>query len=131
MSPSLTIAAKKPSSIHSYKELIVWQKSMDLVVAIYDLTEKYPQSELYGLTSQMRRSAVSIPSNIAEGRKRGTRKEFHNFIVIAYGSGAELKTQIEITKRIPFGKKLDFSKVDALLNEVMRMLNTMTSSLKS
>lgn len=131
MNSSLTAAAEKSSSIRSYKELIVWQKAMDLVVAVYNLTEKFPQSELYGLTSQMRRSAVSIPSNIAEGRKRGTRKEFHNFIVIAYGSGAELETQIEIVKRLPFGKNLDFSKIDALLNEVMRMLNTMTTSLKS
>lgn len=131
MNPSLTAAAEQSSSIVSYKDLIVWQKTMDLVVSVYNLTEKFPQSELYGLTSQMRRSAVSIPSNIAEGRKRGTRKEFHNFIVIAYGSGAELETQIEIVKRLPFGKNLDFSKVDALLNEVMRMLNTMTTSLNS
>jgi len=131
MNPSPTATAEQSSSILSYKELIVWQKAMDLVVAVYDLTEKFPQSELYGLVSQMRRSAVSIPSNIAEGRKRGTWKEFHNFVVIAYGSGAELETQIEIVKRLPFGKNLDFSKVDAPLNEIMRMLNTMTSSLKN
>jgi len=122
---------KQSASIHSYKDLIVWQKAMDLVVAVYELTEEFPRSELYGLMSQMRRSAVSIPSNLAEGRRRGTRKEFHHFVMIAYGSGAELETQIEIVKRLPFGKNLDFSDVEALLNEVMRMLNTMASSLKS
>ena len=61
---------------HSYRDLIVWQKSMDLIVAIYKLTEYLPKSEIYGLTSQMRRAAVSIPSNIAEGRRRGTRKDY-------------------------------------------------------
>jgi len=131
MNPSLTETAKQSSSVLSYKDIIVWQKAMDLVVAVYDLTEGFPRSALYGLTSQMHRSAVSIPSNIAEGRKRGTRKEFRNFAVIAYGSGAELETQVEIVKRLPFGKNLDFSKVDTLLNEVMRMLNVMTSSLKA
>ena len=117
--------------IYSYKDLIVWQKSMDLVVAVYELTEQYPKSEMYGLTSQTRRSAVSIPSNIAEGRRRSSRKDYRQFLIVAYGSGAELETQIEIAKRLPFGKNLDYTKVNNLLNEVMRMLNKMTSDLKS
>ena len=104
---------------------------MDLVVAIYDLTEFFPKNELYGLTSQMRRSAVSIPSNIAEGRKRGTRRDFCRFLYIAYASGSELETQIEIVKRLPFGKILDYKKVDGLLNEVMRMLNAMLAKMRS
>lgn len=119
------------ATINSYRDLIVWQKSMDLVVAIYGLTDKYPGSEIYGLTSQMRRSAVSIPSNIAEGRRRGSRNDFRQFIIIAYGSGAELETQIEISKRLSFGKNIDFTQADDLLNEIMRMLNKMLASLKN
>lgn len=112
--------------IYTYKDLIVWQKAMELVVAVYQLTESLPKNEIYGLTSQMRRCSISIPSNIAEGRRRGSRKDYRQFLIIAYGSGAELETQIEILKRLPFGKNLDFSKVDSLLDEIMRMLNKMT-----
>lgn len=95
---------------------------MELVVKVYVLTEKYPNYELYGLISQSRRCSVSIPSNIAEGRRRGSDKEFYHFLSISFGSGAELETQIEIAKRLPFGKSLDFSKVESLLQEVMKML---------
>jgi len=116
--------------IHSYKELIVWQKSVDLVVLIYELSEHFPKSELYGLSSQMRRAAVSIPSNIAEGRRRGGRKEFAQFLLIAYGSGAELETQLEIIKRLSFGKNLDFQKLESLLAEIMKMLNSMVHSMR-
>lgn len=118
------------NKVYSHKDLVVWQKSMELVIAVYDLTDKFPKEEIYGLTSQMRRSAISIPSNIAEGRKRGTRKDYRQFLIIAYGSGAELETQIEIAKRLSFGKSLNYDIVDKLLEEVMRMLNKMTSSLK-
>lgn len=111
--------------IHSYKDLIVWQRSMELVVSIYELTEQFPKEEIYGLISQMRRSAISISSNIAEGRFRGTRKDFTQFLRIAYGSGAELETQIEIAKMIPKTKNLDYKKTECLLNEVMKMLNSM------
>jgi len=117
--------------IHSYKDLIVWQKAMDLVVAVYLLTEKFPKEELYCLVSQMRRSAISIPSNIAEGRLRGYRKEYRQFLLNAYGSGGELETQIEIAKRLPKMKNLDYSKVEVLLTEIMKMLNRITSTLKS
>ena len=113
---------------NSYKDLIVWQKSMELVVIIYELTELYPKSELYVLVSHTRKTAVSIPSNIAEGRRRRGSKEYNKFLLIAYASGAELETQIEIARRLSFGKNLIFSKVDKLLDEVMRMLNTMTNS---
>lgn len=122
---------KNKNTIDSYKDLIVWQRSMDLVVAIYELTNKFPKSELYGLTSQMRRCAISIPSNIAEGRRRGTRKDYRQFLIIAYGSGAELETQIEIAKKLLFGKNLNYFRVDSLLNEVMKMLNKMISTLRS
>jgi four helix bundle protein len=117
--------------INSYKDLVVWQRSMELVVAIYRLTNQYPKSELYSLVSQSRRAVVSIVSNIAEGRFRGTRKDFLQFLRISYSSGAELETQIEIAKRLSFAKMSDFKEVDNLLLEVMRMLNKMISSLRS
>ncbi len=98
---------------------------MDLAVAVYSLTEDFPKEEVYGLVSQMRRSAVSLPSNIAEGRFRGTQKEFSQFLRIAYASGAELETQVEIAKRLPKTKMLNYQKTDILLSEVMRMLNVM------
>lgn len=115
--------------VNSYKDLIVWQKAMDLVVEIYRTTESYPRSELYGLCSHTRKTSISIPSNIAEGRRRSSRKDYHKFLIIAYASGAELETQIEIAKRLPFSNNLNFNKVDSLLDEVMRILNKMTSSL--
>ena len=117
--------------IESYKELIVWQKAIDLVVELYTLTEKFPKEDIYGLTSQMRRASVSIPSNIAEGRSRGSRREFRQFLLVAYGSGGELETQIEIAKRLPSTKNFNFYKVDQLLNEVMKILNTIIAKLKA
>ena len=102
--------------IESFKQLTVWQKSIELVKDVYQATLKLPQCEIYGLTSQMRRSAISIPSNIAEGRKRKSRKDFVRFLSIADGSAAELETQIIITKELY--PRIDFSNIDSLLNEV-------------
>ncbi len=103
---------------------------MDLVIAIYDLTESFPRQEIYGLTLQTRKSAVSIPSNIAEGSRRGSRKDFRHFLLNAFGSGAELETQIKIAKRLPFSKNFDYTTVESLLDEVMRMLNKIIFGLK-
>jgi four helix bundle protein len=111
--------------ILSYRDLIVWRKAMDLTISVYRLTKKYPAEELYDLTSQTKRSVKSIPANIAEGRMRGSKKKFHHFLSIAYASGAELETHLEIAKRLPFGKDLGFTEVDSLLLEVMKMLNKM------
>ncbi|MDD2753800.1 MAG: four helix bundle protein [Candidatus Portnoybacteria bacterium] len=116
--------------LNSYKDLKVWQKGLDLVIGVYALTEKFPQSEIYGLTSQMRRASVAIPSNIAEGQKRGHYKEFLQFLFIAYGSGAELKTQIEICKKLPKIKNLDYNNLELVLAEVMKMLNGLITILK-
>ncbi|MBI4239699.1 four helix bundle protein [Candidatus Uhrbacteria bacterium] len=118
-------------ALSSFEELIVWQKSMDLVVTIYKLTESFPRAELFGLTSQMRRSAVSIPSNIAEGSKRGTRKDFRSFLLNAYGSSAELTTQIKIAKRIHLASDANFTEAEGLLDEIMGMLNKMSTSLQT
>lgn len=116
---------------HSYKDLIVWQKAMDLVVAIYKLTEQYPIDERYGLIFDTRKTSRSIPYNIAEGRRRSTRKDYCHFLIISYGSGGELETQIEIAKRLPWSSELDFDEVDGLILEVMKMLNKMTNSLRT
>ena len=101
-----------------------------MVVEVYRLTAKFPQSEIYGLTSQMRRASVAIPSNIAEGQKRGHYKEFLQFLYIAYGSGAELETQIEICKKLPNFKNLDYNNLGSVLQEVMKMLNSLISNIK-
>lgn len=113
----------------SYRELEVWQKAVDLSVLIYKWSEKLPKSELFGLSSQVKRAAVSIPSNIAEGRYRSTRKDFTQFLRIAYASGAELETQLEIARRLSFIDELDYNKINSLLAEIMKMLNVMISRL--
>ena len=115
----------------SFKDLVVWKKAHNLVLGIYKLTSLFPKAEIYGLTSQMRRAAVSIPANIAEERYRGSKKDFTQFIRIAYSSGAELETHVEIAKRLPFGKTLSYTTVDSLLIEVMKMLNVMIRKLTS
>ncbi|MDP3958468.1 MAG: four helix bundle protein [bacterium] len=102
----------------SYKDLIVWQKSSQLAKDIYELTNGFPRE----LASQMRRAAVSISSNIAEGSKRNTTKDFGRFLVMAQGSASELESQLRIAKSLPFGIQLDYSKVDSLLIEIIKML---------
>ena len=116
--------------IKSYKELIVWQKSIQLVTKTYLLTRDFPKSEQYGLVSQMRRSAISIPSNIAEGYGRKTSKEYAQFYSIAYGSGMELETQLIITKELSLAKSQQIEPIENLLIEVLKMLNTMISKMK-
>lgn len=116
-------------AIQSYKDLQVWQKAIELVTMIYRLTESFPQKEIYGLTSQMRRSSVSIPSNVAEGSRRGSRAEFRHFLLIAFGSGAELETQLEISKKLSFGNEKDIESCLHLLEEVMKMLNVFISKM--
>jgi len=111
---------------HNYEKLTVWQKSMDLVEVIYKETSTFPDSEKYGLISQIRRSAISIPSNIAEGSHRSTKKDFRNFLIIAFGSGAELETQIKIAVRLGFLKEVE--SINLLLEEVMKMLNKLIQS---
>jgi four helix bundle protein len=115
--------------LKSYKELEVWRKSILLVKEIYNLTAKFPKSETYGLSSQMRRAAISIPSNIAEGYKRQGLGEYVQFLSIADASAAELETQVIIAKEIY--TKLDFSKVDDLLKEVHKMLYVLIKKLNT
>ena len=117
-------------SIKSFKDLIVWQKSMDLVTETYKLVGLLPASELYALSSQMRRSAVSIPSNIAEGQKRQSTKEFSQFLSVAQGSNSELQTQLFICNRLGFlteeqiKKSIDLTiEVDKMLSKLIQTLN--------
>ena len=114
----------------SYKDLIVWQRSVQLVTAVYDLTRMFPKEEIYGISSQMRRAVISIPSNIAEGRSRGTRKDYLQFLRVAFASGSELETQIKLVKNLYSKNEYPCQNVDNLLDEVMRMLNKMISSMK-
>lgn len=116
--------------IKSYKDLIVWRKSLDVVHQIYVGTKLFPKDEMFGLTSQMRRCAVSIPSNIAEGYHRSSKKDYRNFLFMAYGSGAELETQLEIAKMEEYVSQEYFLRVQILLNEIMRMLNKMIHALQ-
>lgn len=116
--------------VRTYADLVVWQRSMELVESIYRLAGQFPSPELYGLTAQMKRAAVSIPSNIAEGSRRGTRADFRHFLLNAYGSGAELETQLALAGRLSFGQSEDRTRVAGLLDEVMRMLNRFIENLK-
>lgn len=113
----------------SYKELIVWQKSYSLTLQIYSLTKTFPKEELFSLVSQMRRASISIPSNIAEGNSRVSKKDHLQFIRIAYGSGAELETQLQLSKDLGYLKNEEYTKIASLLSEVMRMLNALMASL--
>jgi len=90
-----------------HKNLDVWRDSIDLVAEVYSISSSFPKDEVYGLTSQMRRSAVSIPSNIAEGAARQTEKEFIHFLYVASGSNAELETQLIIAKKLNFIQDID------------------------
>ena len=112
---------------NGHKDLIVWQKSLDLADAVYVLTRSFPKEEIYGLISQMRRCAVSIPSNIAEGSGRKTKKEFVRFLAIAYGSALELETQLLLSQRFGYTHSIDAAEAHNLLDEVLRMLNKMTA----
>jgi len=104
----------------SYKDLIVWQKSYKLVLRIYEITKSFPKSETYGLSQQMRRAAVSIPSNIAEGYGRKHKAEYHQFLSIAYGSMTELETQYMLAVDLKYSEKCD--QTEGLINEVGAML---------
>lgn len=105
----------------NFKELIVWQKAMELVTLEYQVTKQFPKEELYGLTSQIRRSAVSIPSNIAEGQARQSTKEFLNFISISQGSRAELETQVMIAERLGYIKEETVNPLMNLIEEVTKL----------
>jgi len=116
--------------LKSYKELKVWQKFYKLCVEIYRITRKFPKDERYVLTSQIRRAAVSIPSNIAEGYGRKTTPEYIQFLYIAYGSTCELETQILLSGDLGYIEVNDMSKLQETIAEVERMLKALIKSLE-
>jgi four helix bundle protein len=116
--------------IKSFRELIVWQKAMDFVVLLYENTAAFPTEERFGLTAQLRRAAVSIPSNIAEGHGRQTTRDFLHFLAIAYGSLNESQTQVILAGRLGFLADDRCSMLLDRAGEVARLLNGLTNSLE-
>lgn len=114
----------------TYKDLLVWKKAMDLVKEIYLVTQKFPKEEIFGLTAQLRRAAVSIPSNIAEGRGRATRGEFKQFLGNARGSLAEAETQVIIARNLDYLSEADANLMLLLLEELGRSLHALISSVR-
>jgi four helix bundle protein len=115
--------------IKDYRELIVWQKAMDLVETIYRATGMFPREEIYGLTSQIRRAAVSIPSNIAEGNGRNTTRDYVHFLGIAYGSVKEVETQALIAERLRYITSSDSEELVKTTTEIARLLSGLINSL--
>lgn len=113
----------------SYKDLLVWQRALELVTMVYKATSKFPKEETYTLTSQVRRAAISIPSNIAEGSARNTSKSFLYFLDIAVGSLRELETQLIISVNLEYLNEEEFSDLDAKLNEVGKMMSGLKRSI--
>lgn len=114
-----------------FRELIVWQKAMDLACAVYQLTQGFPHAETYGLISQMRRASISVASNIAEGRGRLTEGEFRHFLGMAQGSLFELKTQALLAKRLHLHTQESFAEVQSCSDEVSRMLTAFLQALSA
>jgi four helix bundle protein len=117
--------------VQSFRDLVVWQRAMQLTIAVYRLTQGFPREEVYGLTSQIRRSAVSVPSNIAEGQGRLGTGEFRQFLGVARGSNSELQTQLEITRALGYGDTKIIEEAEGLSNEVGKMINAILQTLKA
>jgi len=116
--------------LKTFKDLLVWQKSYQLCLSIYKITKAYPKEEKFGLTSQMRRSSVSIPSNIAEGYGRKTTQEYVYSCYVAYGSLCELETQLLLSTDLGYMTRLNFGNIEENLREVERMLKALIKSLE-
>ena len=116
--------------MESYKELVAWQQAMELVSEIYRVTKHFPREEMYGLTSQLRRSAVSVPSNIAEGQGRATRGEFVQFLCHARGSLFEAETQLIVAGALGYLEPNESTQLSQKLSRVARVLNGLISSLR-
>jgi four helix bundle protein len=117
--------------IKNYKDLIVWQKSMDLVEDVYRLTSRFPAEEKFGLVVQLRRAVVSVPSNIAEGHSRTGDKDYVRFLSIAIGSLAEVETQMLICLRLRYTERENCTKLFLLIEEVQKMLHTLRLKLST
>jgi four helix bundle protein len=118
-------------SIKTYRDLQIWQKSMTLVTEVYKISKGFPKDEAYGLTSQIRRCSISIPSNIAEGYGRNSTNEYIHFLRIATGSLYELQTQIEICMNLDYLNRGEFDKLYELSREIERMISSLAGKLSS
>lgn len=116
--------------ITTHKELVVWQMSMDLAVDVYCITKNFPKSEEFGLTSQMRRAVVSIPSNIAEGYGRGSRNELRHFLEVSSGSASELEIQLLICQRVGLEKSDVIDELCDRVKKILKMLSSLISRCK-
>jgi len=114
----------------THKDLDVWKLSLELVTMIYQTTQDYPKSELFGLVSQMRRAAVSIPSNIAEGAARLHTKEFVQFLHVALGSASELETQLIISERLGYCEQEIVARLNSGISQIIRMIKSITNSIQ-
>ena len=119
------------SAKQSFRDLLVWQRAMQLTTGVYQLTRTFPREETFGLISQLRRSAVSIPSNVAEGHGRMNPREFKHFLLIARGSNSELQTQLQLSVDLEFGDPKEIGRVRALSEEVENMLFALLGKLRS
>jgi four helix bundle protein len=117
--------------VQSFRDLLVWQRSIELTAAVYRLTRDFPREELFGLTSQIRRAAVSIPSNIAEGHGRLSTGEYRQFLGIARGSNFEVQTQFEIARALKFGDPQLLDKAEGLSLEVGKMISGILNAIKN
>lgn len=117
-------------TVQSFRDLVVWQRSIQLATAAYRLTGSFPREEKYGLTGQIRRSAVSVPSNIAEGQGRLSTGEFRQFLGVARGSNYELQTQIEIARQLKLGESGLLNELEGLSFEVGKMINAILGKIK-
>lgn len=115
--------------IRTYRDLDIWRRGVELVKRIYEVTEKFPKHEIYGLVSQMRRCVVSIPSNVAEGFRRYHNKEYKQFLYISLGSCAELETQITISKELKYIDESEENKCLELLDHICRMISNLIKKL--
>lgn len=112
-------------TLQSYRELILWQRAIQVCVAIYRFTGSFPKEEIYGLTNQLRRASVSVPSNVAEGYGRLSKEQFRHFLGIAKGSNLELQTQLVIARELGLGNAQEAERIEGLSFEVGKMLTTM------
>jgi four helix bundle protein len=115
--------------VKDYRDLIVWQKAMDLVETVYRITAAFPKEEVYGLTSQLRRAAVSVPSNIAEGNGRNTTRDYVHFLGMAYGSVKEMETQVLIAERLRYVSAHHSDELVKMTGEIARLISGLMNSL--
>ncbi len=117
--------------VKSYRNLIVWQKSIEVCTLIYRLTQDFPRDETFGITSQLKRAAISVPTNISEGHSRNSKKEYRHFVGIARGSLTEIETLITLTKNLQFTSENKITEITDLCTEIGKMLTSLNRKLQS